>query len=722
MHSKLEFQGINYQKALAYLRIVAGEQVMRLAGLGRLIPKWKGKKVDSLKVTGQTGRDIENWSFSPISPSIFEERMILALVVEVGILISMGSHSYEFGGKFFLQLLGGPIGLSLTVWLASLVMKCFDVLWLSLMKKSRVKILKYLRYVDDSRNFLNQIPKGWRWSKESNKFIFNLEWEAQDIASNLPDDKRNVNLLLEAKNGIMPFLRFTGECPSDFSDCRLPTLDCNIFVSGKSYLFSFYEKPMRTEKSLDAATALPKNTIISSLRQEIIRRLVNMHPLIDISEKIEILDRFYDKLSVSGHQHDVIRLIFVEALLKFNFMLENSKKDPSDPNFKPIHVSNEFNKVERGIKKFLLKFNWYIPTPGHFDQSWKAEVPNSAKLATLRPRGGRFGSKSQKNTPSTVLFVPNSNQGVLLSNLEKVEPMLARLSGYSVKLVEAGGIALSRLFSVDLSSGRCHRADCAVCDFHTGTSSSKCKRKSVVYESRCLLCYDPKSSSKTGVYVGETGRTLYERAAEHLEDAYDQKKGSHIFKHWAIAHPEETTQPPFKFSVLRQHRSPLDRQLHEAIRISTHDGLNSRAEYRQNQIQRLSVQFTDRELKAVERELAKDDHETEAALKSLSLRLKNKVVSNNFVLNCSADQGSQEHSLESLKRSLNQESFPPAKRIKVFQDNTMGRKSKGNSANESRNLYKRDKDWPEDSWWSQEILRSQKGSWGSKSQGRSREI
>ena len=59
--------------------------------------------------------------------------------------------------------------------------------------------------------------------------------------------------------------------------------------------------------------------------------------------------------------------------------------------------------------------------------------------------------------------------------------------------------------------------------------------------------------------------------------------------------------PLFTFKVLKQHRSPLDRQLHEAVRISPHGGLNSKAEYRQNQIKRLSVQFTDRELKAVER-------------------------------------------------------------------------------------------------------------------------
>lgn len=55
-----------------------------------------------------------------------------------------------------------------------------------------------------------------------------------------------------------------------------------------------------------------------------------------MAEKIEILDKFYVKLSVSGHSHEKIRLIFVEALLKFNFMVEKSNLDPSDPEFRPI--------------------------------------------------------------------------------------------------------------------------------------------------------------------------------------------------------------------------------------------------------------------------------------------------------------------------------------------------------------------------------------------------
>ena len=185
---------------------------------------------------------------------------------------------------------------------------------------------------------------------------------------------------------------------------------------------------------------------------------------------------------------------------------------------------------------------------------------------------------------------------------------------------------MSRLFSLDLSDGKCHRAECWVCKYHKGKGSSKCRRKSVVYESRCQICYA--AGSTDGVYVGETGRSLFERSEEHLEDARNLKKSSHIFKHWALSHPDELHQPLFTFRVVRQHKTPLDRQVHEAIRIGSHGNLNSKSEYRQNQIKRLSVNLTAKELKEVERDLVKDEAELELAMTLLSNKVSNNVVSN----------------------------------------------------------------------------------------------
>ena len=105
IHSDINFEGVDFQKALCYLRIMAGEEIMVSAGLGSLIPKWKGKKVELLKVTGESGRNMESWSFSPKNPSIFEQKAIIGLLMEIGILVAMGSHCYEFAGRFYLQLM-----------------------------------------------------------------------------------------------------------------------------------------------------------------------------------------------------------------------------------------------------------------------------------------------------------------------------------------------------------------------------------------------------------------------------------------------------------------------------------------------------------------------------------------------------------------------------------------------------------------------------------------
>ena len=106
IHSSLDFKGIDVQKALVYLRVVAGMESMRAAGLGNLIPRWKGKKDEALKVTGTSAKNMDSWIFANQNPTIFQIKLILGLVVEVGVLLAMGSHVYEFGGRFYLQL--GP--------------------------------------------------------------------------------------------------------------------------------------------------------------------------------------------------------------------------------------------------------------------------------------------------------------------------------------------------------------------------------------------------------------------------------------------------------------------------------------------------------------------------------------------------------------------------------------------------------------------------------------
>ena len=106
------------------------------------------------------------------------------------------------------------------------------------------------------------------------------------MSLDIPDDRRTTDLFLNAMNSIMSFLSFTGECPSDFKNHRLPTLDCDLFPKNGQIFYSFFGKPMKADRSIDANTALPAITIKATLRQEIIRRLLNMHKDLPFCEKL----------------------------------------------------------------------------------------------------------------------------------------------------------------------------------------------------------------------------------------------------------------------------------------------------------------------------------------------------------------------------------------------------------------------------------------------------
>ena len=152
--------------------------------------------------------------------------------------------------------------------------------------------------------------------------------------------------------------------------------------------------------------------------------------------------------------------------------------------------------------------------------------------------------------------------------------------------------------------------------------------KSIVYESACQVCHE--SGSKDGIYIGESGRSLYERSKEHLEDAKNHKDSSHIWKHWALCHQDLMVQPVFKFKVIRIHKSCLDRQLHEAVKIADCGTLNSKCEFRQNQVKRLKVSLTAKEMKEDEAKAAKLDQEIAGAINNLA----NDPAINNFATTC----------------------------------------------------------------------------------------
>ena len=68
-------------------------------------------------------------------------------------------------------------------------------------------------------------------------------------------------------------------------------------------------------------------------------------------------------------------------------------------------------------------------------------------------------------------------------------------------------------------------------------------------------------------YVGETGRSAYERGSEHLSDFLNFEEGSHMLKHYLACHRDmKMFEVKFGMKVRNSFQSALERQIGEADR------------------------------------------------------------------------------------------------------------------------------------------------------------
>ena len=368
--------------------------------------------------------------------------------------------------------------------------------------------------------------------------------------SGVTDSHRTMREITNAMSSILYFIQFEGEDPGMFVGDKLPTLDTSIWWNGLSLVYEFFEKPTVPNKVLQKDTALAVSSVRSSLNQEVVRRLLNCSQNLEMDRKTDILSTFAQKLLNSGFSVASSRLILVHGCTRYVELVRKSKLPHSAPEYRPLHYDKNFNLYGRKLKKYLEKSNWYEPEIGH-GTSWRSKLPTCWK-----------GSKPlQQKLPgfkySTVLQVQNTKGSRLVREIAKVEPRLAKLSGYHVKLIEKGGKPLSKCFSKDFSEARCNRIDCQPCLNPAKCGPTLCKVKNVVYQAVCSCCDARFKRGETqkheGRYVGLTARTLYERANEHVNALKNFELDSFMWKHWALKHFDDDSPPNFWFEVLKCH-------------------------------------------------------------------------------------------------------------------------------------------------------------------------
>ena len=175
----------------------------------------------------------------------------------------------------------------------------------------------------------------------------------------------------------------------------------------------------------------------------------------------------------------------------------------------------------------------------------------------------------------------------LIKMLKATEDKYTVADNKRIKFVSKSGTKLENIFkSKNPSKLKCE--ECA--EFGADDNlKSNCKTNSVVYQAKCDNC---DQEGKTRVYDGETARNVHVRSREHISQYKKKSQRSWMWKHAEKEHKEDTENLKFSFKVIKKHSKPLQRQIDEAVNISskkTAENLNSKKEFNHNSNTRLKL-------------------------------------------------------------------------------------------------------------------------------------
>jgi hypothetical protein len=238
------------------------------------------------------------------------------------------------------------------------------------------------------------------------------------------------------------------------------------------------------------------------------------------------------------------------------------------------------------------------------------------------------------------MFVPYTGGSALAKVLRDIEYDMEKLYGHRLKIVEHPGLKLEDILtqSNPWKGQQCGRENCLLCETKRYTGKNKtqdCTKRSVVYQTYCITCEEreavkiddnenltekEKKEMKAKIrrykYIGETSRSTFERAREHLADMDQLKPGSNLLKHLIEIHEtEEKEIVKFGIRVVKFTKSSFERQIMESVVIqqerAKHNLLNSRAEYNRCAIPRITTKIGDTNYKRYEKEIEQEKEKEE---------------------------------------------------------------------------------------------------------------
>ena len=273
-------------------------------------------------------------------------------------------------------------------------------------------------------------------------------------------------------------------------------------------------------------------------------------PNLDDKERVEVMEDFARLMKRSGYSERFRHEVITDALKGHAKRVKEEEEGR-----RPMDRPRSYETEQRRRNKENKESRWY-----------KKE---------------ERGSKVREGA----LIIPPTPNSILAKELRKVSQEVLRGTNISITIMERGGRRLGQVLGTTVPGGSrregCGRAKCFTCN--TG-QEGVCRRTGLGYEICCMLCATNNIVAK---YAGETGRNLFERGKEHIQD-WDRKAGDKpLWKHIIEKHggrAEETLFAHFKMKLVQVFKSAQRRKANEGVRIANLDPetrLNSREEFRQ---------------------------------------------------------------------------------------------------------------------------------------------
>ena len=113
---------------------------------------------------------------------------------------------------------------------------------------------------------------------------------------------------------------------------------------------------------LHKTSAVPEGTRRATLNQELIRRMVNTSEMVNMEKRLEIIDKYAQKLINSEYTLEQTRQAITGGLKRYERMLSLSR-DGNNPRWKPLHMAAGWNSRNRRVAKQRSKSSWYKGKP-----------------------------------------------------------------------------------------------------------------------------------------------------------------------------------------------------------------------------------------------------------------------------------------------------------------------------------------------------------------------